>query len=78
MQTLKLTEEDKNRVPLNRETRLKHLSESPNEQKQSFLPPVGGTFRLGPYVYKVAVQNVGDMRFSARLHDIIVEGINDK
>jgi len=75
--SIKLSEEQIGKTPLSRAKRIEELRKVPNELKANFLPPVGTEFRMGPYVYKVAIHNVGDMRFTARLHDVIVEGVND-
>lgn len=68
---------DKDKVPLSRAKRIEELLELPNKSKEQFIPPVGFTFRHGPYVYRVAATNVGQLRFTAKLHDVVVEGIND-
>ena len=75
-QALKVDEVTK--VPLNRDTRMKQLLQNlNNKQKEGFLPESGFKFRLGPFIYEVTVVNIGDMRFSAKLYDVIIEGIND-
>jgi hypothetical protein len=68
---------DTKEIPLSREKRIGELRELPNKMKENFLPPVGLEFQIGPYVYKVSIQNVGDMRFTAKLHDVVIEGFND-
>lgn len=64
-------------VPLSREGRVSGVMELPNKNKKAFLPPEGFEFQIGPFIYVVSSVNVGDMRFSARIHDFIVEGVND-
>jgi hypothetical protein len=64
-------------APINRKGRLKSILKMANKQKEAFLPPIGFEFQAGPYIYKVTYHNVGDARFTAKLHDVIVEGVND-
>lgn len=66
-----------NGVPINRKGRIKKIKSMPNDAKEPFLPPIGGTFLLGPYKFKVISKNIKDMKFSVELHDIIIEGVND-
>ena len=73
----RLKVKDIEKVPLTPEARIRGLMELPNKSKQEFLPPVGFEFQLGPYIYKVTIHNVGQMRFTAKLSDVVVEGIND-
>ena len=53
---------------------LKNLS---LKEKEAFIPPVGAELRMGPFVYKVNIVNVGQLRFSCSLHDVVIEGVND-
>lgn len=72
---LNITEKDKvPKMPADRIAELRKLS---LDEKQAFVPPVGQILKLGPYVYKVTITNVGQLRFSCSLHDVIIEGVND-
>jgi hypothetical protein len=42
-------------------------TEKNNEIVTEFLPPIGGKFGLGPFVYEVVHHNPGKRRFSAKL-----------
>lgn len=75
MQKIKIDETEQ--VPLTPEARLKELKSLSNKHKEAFLPPVGSQFRIGPYIFKVSIQNVGQLRFTANLVDVVIEGIND-
>ena len=72
-----LSVEDSGKVPLKRETRMQQMMELPNDNKVLFVPTVGTVLKLGPYLYRVSAVDIGKMRFTATLHDVIIDGIND-
>lgn len=71
----KLTADDIEQIPLTSQARIKELKSLPTDQKRAFIPPVGAQFRLGPYVFEVAVQNAMQLRFTAKLKDVIIQGV---
>lgn len=75
--TLVLADDVKGEVPLSRETRIREISLLPNSKKGVMLPPAKALFQLGPFVYQVVMVNVGGMRFTAKLYDVKIEGVND-
>lgn len=74
-ETLNIKEKDQ--VPMTAAGRIAELRMLSLDEKQAFVPPVGAQLRIGPYIYKVAVTNVSQLRFSCSLHDIVIEGVND-
>ena len=69
--------EAKQEIPDTPEARIKEIKALPAKQKQNFIPPVGGIFRLGPFIYKVSLTLPNQLRFTATLMDVIIEGVND-
>ena len=67
----------KKEVPSTAKERISELKKLPLSDKGVFVPAVGTTLRLGPFVYEVAVVNAGQLRFTAKLYDVIVDGVND-
>lgn len=76
-ESLNLSNEEMKEVPKTAKGRLKVLNELSVKEKLNFLPHSGFRFALGPYVYQVAVVNPGKLRFTAKLIDVIIEGVND-
>lgn len=74
---LKLPETEKSKVPIAREARIRAIQELPGSSKPNFLPKAGTLVRMGPYVYRVSFVNAGDLRFTAKLHDVVIEGVSD-
>ena len=67
----------KDQVPENAEDRIKKLMSLPLSSKKSFVPEPGMRLNLGPFVFEVAVTNPSQLRFTAKLVDVIISGIND-
>jgi hypothetical protein len=67
----------KKEMPGTAKERIAELLELPLKDKGVFVPAVGTTLKLGPFVYEVSVVNVGQLRFTAKLHDIVIDGVND-
>ena len=76
-ESLNLDKEQKRQVPDTPEARIAELMKLPLKNKASFVPPPDFTFRLGPHVYRVSVVNAGQLRFTAKLVDVIIQGVND-
>ena len=64
-------------IPDTPEKRVAELMKLPLANKISFIPAFGDTLRIGPFVFKVTVVNPSQLRFSATLADVIIEGVND-
>ena len=64
-------------VPNTPEERMKEIRDLPNKDKANFLPEPGLTFSIGPFVYRATMANIGKLRFSAELVDVVIEGVND-
>jgi len=64
-------------VPATPEARIAELMKLSLKQKEAFIPPVGAELRMGPFIYQVKVTNVGQLRFSCSLSDVVIEGVND-
>jgi len=64
-------------IPANAEQRIAELMKLPLKKKMNLIPSFGDTFRVGPFVFKVTGVNPGQLRFTASLADVIIEGIND-
>ncbi len=75
--SLNIPNNEKKEVPSTAEGRIRGLMELPLHQKENFLPSSGYRFQMGPFIYEVAVVNAGKLRFTARLCDVVIEGIND-
>ena len=60
-------------IPESPESRIKDLMDLPLARKQSLIPPVGYRFQMGPFVFEVAATNPSQLRFSARMVDVVVE-----
>lgn len=73
----KLNINHKDEVPKTAKERIVELKKLPLKDKLNLLPLSGQQFRFGPFIYKVTFVNGGDLRFSAKLEDIVIEGIND-
>lgn len=73
---LNISDYEKRGIPPTPEERIRELMESPLKQKAAFLPPIGGIFRVGPFVFKVSVSNPSQLRFTASLVDVIIDGVN--
>ena len=69
--------QEKNEIPMTAVGRIAELKKLSLKEKQAFIPPVGADLRIGPYVYRVNITNVSQLRFSCSLHDVIIEGVND-
>ena len=68
-----IQEEEQER--LSPEEKIAHVMEEfSGKEKEFLLPPPGAVFSLGPFTYKVVAQNIGDLRFSAKLIDFPVAG----
>ena len=76
-EALIVSDEQKTDIPDTPEGRIKELMALPLKQKQGFIPEVGAGFRLGPFVFRVTVTNPGQLRFTASLYDIVIDGVND-
>ncbi len=76
MDSLKI-EETKNQIPDTPEKRIAGIMELSLKQKVAFLPKVGVLLDIGPFVFKVSVINASQLRFTATLVDVIMEGVND-
>ena len=72
---LKLT--DTSQVPDTPEARIAQIMALPLKDKQQFMPPAGLKLQAGPYIYKIGFVNAGQLRFTAKLCDVIIEGVND-
>lgn len=71
---------DKNqigKIPDTPEGRITELMALPVKAKENFLPEPGLELRIGPYVYRVAIINPSQLRFTAKLVDVIIDGVND-
>jgi hypothetical protein len=60
-------------IPEAPEAKIKDLMDLPLARKQGLIPPAGYRFQLGPFVFEVAVTNPSQLRFSARMVDVVVE-----
>jgi hypothetical protein len=69
--------DDTKDVPASQEARIKELMTLPLSKKQAFVPPVGAQIKMGPFVYKITFANPSQLRFTATLSDVIIEGVND-
>lgn len=69
--------EEKKQVPSTAKARIKQLMELSFYEKTQFLPSSGYRFQMGPFIYEVAAVHAGKLRFTARLADVIVKGVND-
>ena len=76
-ESIKMVNDDRKEVPATAAARLRELMELPLKQKQNFLPAVGAKIKLGPFIFKVSVTNPSQLRFTASLMDVIIEGVND-
>lgn len=74
MDKIKLTKTSD--VPLTQQSRIKAIQKLPLKQKTEFVPPPGTELRIGPYVYEVSVTNASQLRFTAVLKDVIIDGVN--
>jgi hypothetical protein len=72
-----VNDDEKGRVPLSAAARIKELLSLPVKNKETFLPLVGQMIRLGPFIFKVTVTNPSQLRFTASLADVVIEGVND-
>jgi hypothetical protein len=68
---------EKNSVPKTASARIAEILKLSLKEKEAFVPPVGQELKIGPYIYKVKMTNVGQLRFSCTLYDVIIEGVND-
>jgi hypothetical protein len=75
--SIQLTDSEKTEIPDTPEKRMAEIRQLPNKSKTSFLPQPGMAFSMGPFVYKVSMVNIGKLRFTAELADVVIEGIND-
>ena len=76
-EALNIPKDEKQDIPSTPEARIKELMELPLAQKKNFIPQVGMNFGLGPFVFKVTVVNPSQLRFTATLADVIINGVND-
>lgn len=74
---LNIPDTEKKDIPETPEDRIRELMELPLKDKENFIPPVGQFVKLGPFIYQVKVTNPGQMRFTASLYDVVIEGVND-
>jgi hypothetical protein len=75
--SLDIQNEEKKEVPSTAKERIKELMGLPLVEKTAFLPRKGDTFRRGPFIFEVAVVHLGKLRFTAKLADVIIKGVND-
>lgn len=76
-ESLNIGKDQKEQIPDTPEGRIAELMELPLKVKKDFVPSSGMMFRFGPYVYRVAVTNPSQLRFTAKLVDVIIKGVND-
>jgi hypothetical protein len=77
LDNLNIPVEEKKQIPQTAKARIKELMGLPLHQKAPFLPASGDRFRWGPFIYEVAVVHAGKLRFTAKLADVIIQGVND-
>ena len=76
-EAIKISQDKQRKVPDTPEKRIADLMKEPLSRKRSFVPPVGGEFNIGPFVYRITVTNPSQLRFTATLKDVIITGVND-
>ena len=78
MDAIDIPVKEKKQVPNTASGRIKKLLELPLKEKVNFVPPVGFKFVIGPFKYEVAVVNAGQLRFTAKLIDVNIVGVNSE
>lgn len=73
----KIPEDEIKQIPDTAKARIKELMKLPLHQKYNFLPNSGYRFQLGPFIYEAAVVHGGKLRFTAKLVDVVIQGVND-
>jgi len=76
-ESLNIPEGQKKKIPKTAKGRMKQIMQLPLKQKLNFMPEAGLKFIIGPYVYQVALVSPGKLRFTAKLIDVIIQGVND-
>jgi hypothetical protein len=77
MKSMDIDDDLKEQIPSTESERIQELNKLNLKEKFNFLPPSGLRFNMGPYVYEVTFVNPSKLRFSSKLVDVIIEGVND-
>lgn len=75
--TNSLSPKVKKDIPDTSQGRIAELMQLSYNDKKAFIPPVGFELQLGPFKFKVSFTNIGELRFTAKLSDVIIDGVND-